>query len=112
MAVHLPLGLELASARLVGTLSRAARRGGGTTLPGKLLWRFDPGALDRLGSRLPEGSALVSATNGKTTTTAMVAEILRGRALAHNAAGANLVSGVVSGIILIALKAVARRGVE
>jgi UDP-N-acetylmuramyl tripeptide synthase len=99
MAPHLPLGLELAGARLVGRASRAAGRGGGTTLPGKLLWRADPGALDRLAARLPDGVALVSATNGKTTTTAMVAEILRGRALAHNAAGANLVSGVVSALV-------------
>ena len=55
----------------------AARgRGGGTTLPGKLLWKLDPGAVDALAARLPDGVALVSATNGKTTTTAMVAEIL------------------------------------
>jgi UDP-N-acetylmuramyl tripeptide synthase len=108
MAPHLPLALELAGARLVGRASRAAGRGGGTTLPGKLLWRLDPGALDRLAARLPEGVALVSATNGKTTTTAMVAEILRGRALAHNAAGANLVSGVVSA--LVAARHTARLG--
>jgi UDP-N-acetylmuramyl tripeptide synthase len=99
VSAHLPLGLELAAARLVGTASRLARRGGGTTLPGKLLWRADPGVLDRLARRLPDGAALVSATNGKTTTTAMVAEILRGRSLAHNAAGANLVSGVVSALV-------------
>jgi UDP-N-acetylmuramyl tripeptide synthase len=42
----------------------------------------------------------VSATNGKTTTTAMAAEILRPRhRLAHNAAGANLVSGVASTLL-------------
>jgi UDP-N-acetylmuramyl tripeptide synthase len=99
MGAQLPLGLELAAARLVGRASRLAGRGGGTTLPGKLLWRTDPSALDRLGARLADGSAVVSATNGKTTTTAMVAEILRGRPLAHNAAGANLVSGVVSALV-------------
>ena len=53
-------------------LSRLAGTGGGTTLPGKLLWKLDPGAVDRLAARLPQGSALVSATNGKTTTAAMV----------------------------------------
>ena len=43
---------------------------------------------------------LVSATNGKTTTTAMVAEILRPRVrVAHNSAGANLVSGVASALL-------------
>ena len=43
---------------------------------------------------------LVSATNGKTTTSAMVAEILRPRLrIAHNNSGANLVSGVASTLL-------------
>ena len=43
---------------------------------------------------------LVSATNGKTTTAAMVAEILSPRLrLAHNRAGANLLSGVASTLL-------------
>jgi UDP-N-acetylmuramyl tripeptide synthase len=95
-----PLTLEVAAARAVGRLSRLAGAGGGTTLPGKLLWKLDPAAIDRLAARLPLGSALVSATNGKTTTTAMTAEILGARMrLAHNAAGANLVSGVASALL-------------
>ena len=97
---RLPLAAEIAFARAAGQLSRLARRGGGTTLPGKLLTRIDPGALDRLAARLPLGSALVSATNGKTTTTSMVAEILSPRVhLAHNRSGANLVSGVASTLL-------------
>jgi lipid II isoglutaminyl synthase (glutamine-hydrolysing) len=94
------LASEITLARLAGRLSRVARRGGGTTLPGKLLAAVDPGALTRLARELPLGSALVSATNGKTTTAAMVAEIVRGRIrLAHNRAGANLVSGVASTLL-------------
>jgi UDP-N-acetylmuramyl tripeptide synthase len=100
MRPSIPLALEAAAARAVGALSRVAGRGGGTTLPGKLLWKLDPGAIDRLAARLPQGSVLVSATNGKTTTTAMVAEILRPQArLAHNSSGANLVSGVASSLL-------------
>jgi UDP-N-acetylmuramyl tripeptide synthase len=69
-------------------------------MPGKLLWKLDPAAVDALARRLPLGSALVSATNGKTTTAAMAAEILRRNArLAHNRSGANLVSGVASSLI-------------
>src|SRR5438105_4994943 len=95
-----PLGLEIAVARGVGGLSRRLGRGGGTTIPGKLLATFDPGAIDRLAARLPEGSAVVSATNGKTTSTAMAAEILRPlHRIAHNSAGANLVSGVASSLL-------------
>jgi lipid II isoglutaminyl synthase (glutamine-hydrolysing) len=98
--VRLPLAAEIAAARAAGALSRLARAGGGTTLPGKLLWKLDPAAVDRLAARLPLGSALVSATNGKTTTAAMAAAILSQRVrLAHNAAGANLVSGVASTLL-------------
>jgi lipid II isoglutaminyl synthase (glutamine-hydrolysing) len=92
------LDLEVVAARSVGALSRLARRGGGTTLPGKLLSTVDPGAVDRLAARLERGSVLVSATNGKTTTTAMVAEIVGGR-LAWNRSGANLLSGVASTLL-------------
>jgi UDP-N-acetylmuramyl tripeptide synthase len=96
----IPLDLESAALRTAGTLSRLAGRGGGTTLPGKLLWKLDPGAIDRLAQRLPQGSVLVSATNGKTTTSAMVAEILRpSLRIAHNGSGANLVSGVASTLL-------------
>jgi UDP-N-acetylmuramyl tripeptide synthase len=95
-----PLAAEVAVARVAGQLSRLAGAGGGTTIPGKLLWKLDPGAVDRLAARLPLGSALLSATNGKTTTAAMAARILRGRAqLAHNNSGANLVSGVASTLL-------------
>jgi lipid II isoglutaminyl synthase (glutamine-hydrolysing) len=94
------LQLEIALARAAGRLSRLARTGGGTTVPGKLLWKVDPGAVDRLAARLPLGSALISATNGKTTTAAMAAQILRPRVrLAHNSSGANLVSGVASTLL-------------
>jgi UDP-N-acetylmuramyl tripeptide synthase len=96
----IPLPLESAALRVAGKLSRLTGRGGGTTLPGKLLWKLDPGAIDRLARRLPEGSVLISATNGKTTTTAMVAQILRPRLrVAHNNSGANLVSGIASTLL-------------
>jgi UDP-N-acetylmuramyl tripeptide synthase len=96
----IPLTLEILAARAASRLSRLAGAGGGTTLPGKLLWKLDPDAIDRLAGRLRHGSALVSATNGKTTTAAMVAEILAPRVrLAHNASGANLVSGVASTLL-------------
>jgi lipid II isoglutaminyl synthase (glutamine-hydrolysing) len=102
MRVPIPLSLETAALRAAGALSRAAGRGGGTTIPGKLLWKLDPGAIDELAKRLPAGSVLVSATNGKTTTSAMIAEILRPSVrVAHNASGANLVSGVASTLLAL-----------
>jgi UDP-N-acetylmuramyl tripeptide synthase len=100
MRPRLPLPAGVAAARLAGRLSRLVRTGGGTTVPGKVLTLLSPNAVERLAVRLPLGSALVSATNGKTTTTAMVAEILESRhRLAHNSAGANLLSGVASTLL-------------
>jgi UDP-N-acetylmuramyl tripeptide synthase len=100
MRLPIPLAAEAAALRAAGAISRIAGRGGGTTLPGKLLWKLDPQAIDLLARRLPEGSVLISATNGKTTTAAMVAEILRPRTrVAHNSSGANLVSGVASTLL-------------
>jgi UDP-N-acetylmuramyl tripeptide synthase len=94
------LAVETLAARAASKLSRLAGTGGGTTLPGKLLWKLDPGAIDALARRLPHGAAVVSATNGKTTTTAMAAEILESRySLAWNRSGANLVSGVASTLL-------------
>src|SRR5437868_12007126 len=95
-----PLGFEVAAARAVAALSRLVGAGGGTTVPGKLLSKLDRGAIDRLAARLPAGTAVISATNGKTTATAMAAEILGPRLrLAHNRSGANLLSGVASTLL-------------
>src|SRR5215213_9079363 len=100
MRPRVPLVAGIAAARAAGRLSRLTGAGGGTTLPGKLLSKLDPDAVDRLAARLPLGSVLVSATNGKTTSAAMVAEILAPRLrLAHNRAGANLLSGVASTLL-------------
>ena len=100
MRLPLSLSAEILFARAAASLSRVVGAGGGTTVPGKLLWKLDPGAVDRLAARLPRGSALISATNGKTTTAAMAARILAPSVrLAHNRSGANLVSGVASTLL-------------
>ena len=91
---------RLALARAVATLSRL-RGGGGTSAPGKLLMALDHNAIARLGSRLPRGSVLVSATNGKTTTAAMAAGILQrvDITLVHNRAGANMAGGIAAALL-------------
>jgi UDP-N-acetylmuramyl tripeptide synthase len=98
-----PLGTKLAIARAVGAVSRS-RGGGGTTLPGKLLMRMDPSAIGSLAARLPRGCAIVSATNGKTTTAAMASSIFEraGIALVHNRAGANMAGGIASSLLAAA----------
>jgi UDP-N-acetylmuramyl tripeptide synthase len=98
------LGPKIAAARAVGELARRARRGGGTSLPGKVLMRLEPHAIAELGSRLEQGSVVLSATNGKTTTAAMAASALRaaGITLVHNEAGANMAGGVASTLLAAA----------
>jgi lipid II isoglutaminyl synthase (glutamine-hydrolysing) len=94
------LPAKIAAARAVGGLARRAG-GGGTSLPGKLLLRLQPDAVEQLVRRLPQGSVIVSATNGKTTTAAMVASVLEGSGirLVHNRAGANMAGGVASALL-------------
>jgi lipid II isoglutaminyl synthase (glutamine-hydrolysing) len=101
------LAAGVAAARAAGTLARRAGRGGGTSLPGKVLTRIEPHAIGKLAGRLGRGSVVVSATNGKTTSAAMVAAILErtGARLVHNRAGANMAGGIAS-----TLAAAARRG--
>jgi lipid II isoglutaminyl synthase (glutamine-hydrolysing) len=92
---------KLALARAVGGLARAAGRGGGTSLPGKLLVRLEPHAIGALARRLSQGSVVISATNGKTTSAAMAAAVLerRGTRLVHNRAGANMAGGIASTLL-------------
>jgi lipid II isoglutaminyl synthase (glutamine-hydrolysing) len=94
-------GPKLALARATGAVSRRSGRGGGTTLPGRLLLRLAPDALGRLATSLEGGSTIVSATNGKTTTAGMIAEILRadGRVPVHNRAGSNMSWGVATALL-------------
>jgi UDP-N-acetylmuramyl tripeptide synthase len=94
-------GAKLAAARAVGAASRLSGRGGGTTLPGRMLLRWEPEALARLGARLDRGTTLVSATNGKTTTAAMIAAAMAaaGRRPVHNRAGSNMTWGVATALL-------------
>ena len=98
-----PLAPKLALARAVGAVSRL-RGGGASSAPGRVLMRLDPKALGELGARLSRGSVLVSATNGKTTTSALLAGILEraGMSLVHNQSGANMAGGIASTLLAAA----------
>jgi UDP-N-acetylmuramyl tripeptide synthase len=93
-------GAKRAAARSIGVASRASGRGGGTTLPGRVLLRLAPDAIGRLGSGL-EDATIVSATNGKTTTAGMIAAILAadGRDPVHHRAGSNMTWGVATALL-------------
>ncbi len=88
----------IAIGKAAGGLSRRLRLGGGTTLPGTVARRLAPGVLRELSTALPNGAVLLTGTNGKTTTSRMLAEILRagGERVLHNRAGANLIAGLTA----------------
>ncbi|MCW2987329.1 MAG: hypothetical protein JWM24_267 [Solirubrobacterales bacterium] len=94
-------GAKVAASRAIGAASRASGRGGGTTLPGRVLLRLEPEAIARLGAGLDRGTTIVSATNGKTTTAGMIASILAvdGRHPVHNRAGSNMTWGVATALL-------------
>jgi UDP-N-acetylmuramyl tripeptide synthase len=95
---NLRLAAAIAAGKTAGLASRVLRAGGGTTLPGVVARRIAPNILRYLSAALPGGVVVVGGTNGKTTTTRMIASILAadGRRVLHNRAGANLVSGLTA----------------
>jgi UDP-N-acetylmuramyl tripeptide synthase len=84
-----------------GWLSRRLFRGGGTTLPGVVLLKLRPNAVAEYAADLHHGTMLVSATNGKTTTTRLLAAASRvaGYHLATNAEGSNLERGIATALL-------------
>ena len=94
------LSAALMAGRAAATLSRRLGRGGGTVIAGHLVPRIAPEALREITRALPNGSIVVSGTNGKTTTTRLLSHILRGSGMRpiHNRAGANLLSGLFSAV--------------
>jgi UDP-N-acetylmuramyl tripeptide synthase len=90
--------LAVLTSKALTTGIRRLGRGGGTALPGLVAHRIDPRLLDKLAARLPAGTIVVAGTNGKTTTSRMLADMLEGagRRVAHNRSGSNLVRGISS----------------
>lgn len=102
-----PKVLTPSAGKMVRRLSRLAGHGG-SAFPGKVVEGLDPGFLARTLGQLPYGVVLVSGTNGKTTTTRIIAMMLEqlGLKVFTNPTGSNFTRGVVSAL----LDAVDRKG--
>jgi UDP-N-acetylmuramyl tripeptide synthase len=76
-------------------------RGGGSAFPGLVSLKIAPRLLTKAFSRVPEGVVFVLGSNGKSTTTHMVSELLRAHGLNvfTNPTGANLPQGVASSLL-------------
>lgn len=77
---------------------RRTGRGGGTAAPGLVALQIDPDVVARIAGRLSDGAVVVAGTNGKTTTSRMIADIIEasGRRVIHNRSGSNLARGVAA----------------
>ncbi len=93
--------LTLAITKLAATLSRRLGRGGGQAIPGVVAEWLDPHLSGKLAAGLSGGVIMVTGTNGKTTTTKLIAEILEaaGHTVVTNSTGSNLKRGVTSALI-------------
>ncbi len=90
--------LALLAARASAGALRFFKLGQGQSLPGKIALRIDPEILSELVKTIDV--VLVSGTNGKTTTTALLASGLeRSGPTVTNAGGSNMTGGVVSALI-------------
>jgi UDP-N-acetylmuramyl tripeptide synthase len=95
--------MQRALATITGKAVKAGlkfRRHGGHTLPGLVVESLFPGYLQQMIRQLPEGVVLITGTNGKTTTTKIVTDILKanGKKVLTNQTGSNLSRGIVSSI--------------
>lgn len=88
---------------LLGRLARvlARLRGGGSAIPGWVVLKLAPRFLAHAVERLPRGVIVVTGSNGKTTTTAMLAAVIRehGVRVFTNSAGGNVPQGVASSLL-------------
>ena len=88
---------------LIGkTVKQAARlRGGGSALPGLVIEKIDPGFIARTLAQIPHGVVVISGTNGKTTTTKIVVELLEAAGLKvfTNRTGSNFSRGVAAALL-------------
>lgn len=93
------IGLAALAARVLAALLRRVGRGG-TALPGLVAETLAPAFVPTVARQLPHGVALLTGTNGKTTTARMIAAILArdGTQFVHNAAGSNLSRGLAAAL--------------
>ena len=79
----------------------AKLRGGGSALPGLVIEKIDPKFIQRTLADLPQGVVIISGTNGKTTTTKIVVELLEsvGLKVFTNRTGSNFSRGVAAALL-------------
>ncbi|MCY0881151.1 MAG: MurT ligase domain-containing protein [Firmicutes bacterium] len=108
---NMRLWLAVLAGRMAGWISRLTGRGG-SSLPGLVARKIDPRVLEQLSRQIPQGVALITGTNGKTTTAAIAAHILKhaGQRIIYNRAGANLILGLTATLLQSGRKGIQPQG--
>lgn len=98
MSLRLPAAIL--AGKIASWLSRL-RGHKGSSLPGLVARKIYPGTLRDLAARVRKGIVVISGTNGKTTTSNMIADILAGAGykVIANREGANLITGVTTSFL-------------
>src|SRR5579872_3075420 len=86
--------------KAVSFISRELNLGNGSTWPGHIALNFVPDFVNKILSKHNGTIILIAGTNGKTTTSSLLRNILsRNGKVIFNQSGANLLSGIASSII-------------
>ena len=95
------LGLAVAVAKTVTGVVRSLGLGAASVLPGEISRRLHPRLLPLLFEQVSQGVILVVGTNGKTTTSLLLKQILtaQGWQVVHNSSGANLINGLITALL-------------
>ncbi|MFH7028128.1 MAG: MurT ligase domain-containing protein [Heteroscytonema crispum UTEX LB 1556] len=98
---RLRLGVAVSVAKSVTLIVRSLRLGAASVLPGSIARRIAPQLLQLLSGQAKGGVILVAGTNGKTTTSLLLREMLerQGYRVAHNSTGANLENGLMTALM-------------
>ena len=95
------LGLAVGVAKVVTQTVRTLKLGAASVLPGEISRRLHPRLLPLLFEQVSQGVILVVGTNGKTTTSLLLKQILSDRNfnVIHNSSGANLINGLITALL-------------
>ena len=99
------MGMRLSAARAISAVSTWGLKNvfhrPAANFPGKVALYLDPQLIGDLRSRMREGSMIIVGTNGKTTVTNTIADVLEaaGKQVICNRTGANLDSGIATSLL-------------
>lgn len=101
MLKSLRLTLAIITGKMIIALVKGLDLGAGSVLPGAIALRLAPELLSVLCAQITQGVILVCGTNGKTTTSLLLRQMLnqQGYRVVHNETGANLVNGLTTALL-------------